>query len=453
MGGSSIPVAGTDSLTGPGTDSITSALTASITIVACSLALIVLLAALRRSRPEFRVMPIVWGAFALRVLAAILVHVSTGGTLYGPDQLTFLQDAAGLSIVPLLSGAWGSTAIHSLQTVVFASQIKLLHPSALGLHFTQIGLSTAGLVLLAASVYDLAGPRAAVVAALVLAVEPTNVFFSAIIQKDPLVYLGECLVVFGGTRQWLRGGAAGMASIAAGILIALATRYYVGWILIIAALAIGLHGALRVTTRNPIRGNVTIAAFVVALLIVLPVVVSKATSSKTIADLQASQNYNASAHSGNLDFGRINFSSPADIVLHVPTRMADVLTRPYPWELANTSQRLGLLGTIVIVVSLCYFIRLVLRARLRVFAWGGPLLYTAGFMFFAYSVAAGNGGTSFRYRAHVLALFICLVVVLRARLAGEWGWERGTTHRGPPVARSLALGSRPRRCALPEGTA
>jgi hypothetical protein len=257
-------------------------------------------------------------------------------------------------------------------------------------------------------------------AALVLAIEPSNVFFSAIIQKDPLVFMGESLVVFGCTKLWLRGGGAGLGAIATGVLIALATRYYVGWVLIIAALVVGLHGALRVTIRNPVRGNLTIAAFVVALLAVLPVIITKATSPKTIAHLQSSQYYNATAHSGNLDFGRINFSSPANIVLNAPRRMVDVLTRPYPWELADTSQELGLLGTVVLLVALYYFVRLVVRARLRVFQWSAPLVYTTAFLFFAYSVAAGNGGTSFRYRSHVVSVFICLVIVLRERLRDEY---------------------------------
>jgi GT2 family glycosyltransferase len=400
-----------------GSDSFLSAETSAITAVACIVGLIILVVLLRRSRPDLRIVALICGAFVFRAIASMIVDAASGVTLYGPDQLTYIQNGTGLSLLPLSDPAWLTTLTHTMETMIFGAQIKFLHSPMTALHFTQIGLATAALTLLVASVYDLAGPRAAMLAAFVLAIEPTNVFFSAIIQKDPLVSLGEALVVFGGTKLWLRGGVAGAGSIAAGILIVLATRYYVGWILVITALAVGLHGALRITPGHPVRGNLTIAAFVVAMLVVLPVIVTKATSPTTIQRLQISQNYNATAGTGNLDFGTIDFSSPQNIVLNAPRRMVDILTRPYPWELANASQELGLLGTVVLLAAIGYFVRLVLRARSRIFEWGAPLLYPSIFLFFAYSVSAGNGGTGFRYRSHVVAVFFCLVVVLRERLA------------------------------------
>ena len=43
----------------------------------------------------------------------------------------------------------------------------------------------------------------------------------------------------------------------------------------------------------------------------------------------------------------------------------------------------------------------------------GPLVYVGFFTLIAYSLSAGNAGTAFRYRMHIVALAICLLVVLR----------------------------------------
>ena len=54
-----------------------------------------------------------------------------------------------------------------------------------------ISLALVGLALMATAVYELAGPKAATIAAWILAIEPTNVFFSGIIHKEPLMFLAE----------------------------------------------------------------------------------------------------------------------------------------------------------------------------------------------------------------------------------------------------------------------
>ena len=62
-----------------------------------------------------------------------------------------------------------------------------------------------GIVLLSAAVYELAGPRPALIAAWILALEPANIFFSSLLHKEPLMYLAEGLVAFGGAVLWKRG--------------------------------------------------------------------------------------------------------------------------------------------------------------------------------------------------------------------------------------------------------
>ena len=43
----------------------------------------------------------------------------------------------------------------------------------------------------------------------------------------------------------------------------------------------------------------------------------------------------------------------------------------------------------------------------------GPLVYVGFFLLIAYSLSAGNAGTAFRYRMHIVALAVCALVVLR----------------------------------------
>ena len=95
-----------------------------------------------------------------------------------------------------------------------------------------------------AGVYELAGPRPARIAAWILALEPANIFFSSLLHKEPLMYLAEGLVVFGGAVLWKRGKLTALIPMIAGCLIAMATRPYVGWFLTAAAAAVVLHASL-----------------------------------------------------------------------------------------------------------------------------------------------------------------------------------------------------------------
>ena len=53
--------------------------------------------------------------------------------------------------------------------------------------------------------YELAGPRPARIAAWLLALEPASIFFSSLLHKEPLMYMAEGLVVYGGAVLWKRG--------------------------------------------------------------------------------------------------------------------------------------------------------------------------------------------------------------------------------------------------------
>ena len=95
----------------------------------------------------------------------------------------------------------------------------------------MVTFSVVGIVLLAAAVHELAGPKPALIAAWILAIEPANIFFSSLLHKEPIMYLAEGLVVYGGALLWQRGKLVALLPMIFGCLLAVATRPYVGWFL------------------------------------------------------------------------------------------------------------------------------------------------------------------------------------------------------------------------------
>jgi hypothetical protein len=129
--------------------------------------------------------------------------------------------------------------------------------------------------------------------------------------------------------------------------------------------------------------------------------------------LQASQAANAADSEANLALEEVDYSNRAGIVTNLPIRVRDILLRPYPWQVSNLSQQLAVLGSIVSVIALVMLIVYGARMRGRVMAVAGPVIYLGAVTLVAYSLSAGNAGTAFRYRTHILMLMIAAAIVLR----------------------------------------
>jgi mannitol-specific phosphotransferase system IIBC component len=165
----------------------------------------------------------------------------------------------------------------------------------------------------------------------------------------------------------------------------------------------------------PVLYAVVIAGFVIT-----PTLLT-ASSNKNLQQLQQSQNAYANSigtgsggpNTNNLKLESVNFSSRGQILVHLPQRIRDILLKPYPWQLGDTNQRFGAIGTIVAYAVLLLFIRYAWISRGQVFARAGPVLYPLIFLLIAYSLAAGNAGTGFRYRTHLVTLAIAAVAILR----------------------------------------
>ncbi len=275
----------------------------------------------------------------------------------------------------------------------------------------QVGIAVAGLVLLAAAVYELAGPRASVLAMWLLALEPAGIFFSSLLHKEANMMLAIGFVALGGAKIWKRGDPRSLGLVVVGCLIAVATRHYAGWFLIAAGAAVVLHAGLRAEHRAAIRSLSLVALVVLFVAVAAPTVLDASTDESLEKNLQGSQEANTS-DSSNLKLERVDFSTRGAIVRNLPRRSLDVLLRPFPWQLGNISQGLGLLGTTAAYAALFLLIRTGLRNRGQIMARAGPLVYLGLFLIVAYSLSAGNAGTAFRYRTQIVAVFICIIVVL-----------------------------------------
>jgi hypothetical protein len=279
------------------------------------------------------------------------------------------------------------------------------------LRIAQAGIAVAGLALLAAAVYELAGAKAAVIAAWLLALEPTGVFFSTLLHKEPNMMLAGGLVAFGGATLWNRGELRSLVPIVAGCLIAVATRPYAGWFLIAAGAAIALHAGIR-KRRTGARSFVLIA-FVVMFAAVAAPTVWNASTTENLGKLQTSQEANVSNTQTNLNLETVDFSTRGAIITNLPRRLRDVILRPYPWQIGDIRQQLGIPGTTVAYLTFVLLIATLCTSRGGIWKRAGPLIYVGFFLLIAYSLSAGNAGTAFRYRTHLVALALCIIAVLR----------------------------------------
>jgi hypothetical protein len=199
--------------------------------------------------------------------------------------------------------------------------------------------------------------------------------------------------------------------------VAVATRPYAGWFLIAAGAAIALHAGLRTTRKNEISALGLIALVVLLVAITAPTVLEASSDESLEANVQQSQDANV-GDDASLALEQVDFSTREAIITNLPVRIWDVTFKPYVWQLDSASQRLGAVGGLIALVVVVLLVDALIRRRGEIFARAGPLIYLGFFLLIAYSLSTGNAGTGFRYRTHLLAIAICLIVTLR-----EWRTE------------------------------
>jgi hypothetical protein len=428
-------------VTGQNDSSFLQAETVLVSIGLTALVIAFVLHRLRRRRPDFAIgTPIIVGV-GIRLLA--IAGVASSGlqsSLRGGDETTFLTYARLLSEEPFGHGYWPHGP-YPLHTVVFATQLKLGGFTEGALRVTQVGIATLGVILLAAAVHDLAGQRPARMMAWILAFEPASIFFNSALHKEPLMLLASGLMVFGGTKMWRRLDLTGLFLMALGGFIAVKTRPYAGWFLISGGTLVILHSALRRLDR-PLRAMPLVYAVVIAAFIATPAIL-QVTSKKSLTTLQQSQTANAEAAGtagNNLALESVDYSTRGKVFANLPKRIRDILIRPYPWQVSNASQQLGAVGSLFALGILAMLLWELPRRWGEIMTLSGPILYPMIFLLMAYALSAGNAGTGFRYRTHIVLLAIAVLMALRKGVvpAPEPAPQAVASRPRPEPERSLA---------------
>jgi hypothetical protein len=411
-----------------------------VTLLAVGGALFWLVRVLCRSRAGLAIGIPVAVAFGLRVIAAAGVSLtSVGDTLRGSDEAGYIAAAHTIADSPFGSADWTNALTDTFHLFLFSVQVWAFDSPEFALRITQAGIAVAGITLLAIAVYELVGPRPALIAAWLLALEPTSIFFSSILHKEPNMLLAAGLVLYGGAIVWKRADPRYLAPIALGCLIAVTTRSYAGWFLIATGAAICLHAGLRSGTRGSMRSASLVAAVLLLIAIAAPTVIG-ATEPEELQQIQVSQTANTTQETGNLALEQVDFSTRSAIFNNLPRRMFDIAFRPYPWQLDSASQQVGLIGTAVAYAALACLLFILLQPGRRL-APSAPAIYTLGFLFVAYALSAGNAGTAFRYRTHLVTLLLVLLVVLwfsRDPREERMLSQVGDLSQPPPAARTPA---------------
>ena len=83
----------------------------------------------------------------------------------------------------------------------------------------------------------------------------------------------------------------------------------------------------------------------------------------------------------------------------------------------------------MVLACLALLAAAIARNRKQIMNVAGPLVYPAAFMLVAYSLSAGNAGTAYRYRTHLVGLAVCLVIVLVAHRRQELAAQARTARR------------------------
>jgi hypothetical protein len=367
-----------------------------------AVALLALAQRLSRKRTGLALAYALLAAFALRAVAAVGLSAlgSTARTMRGPDDAAFFDAATRLADGS--AGDWIDALAGNLNTAIMALQLAVLGDAGdTSLRLGQSLMEVAGIGLLAAAVYDLAGVRAALAFAWLAAIEPTNLFFSTFLHKESLSVLGGAIVVLGLAAAWRRIDLRGLLLVATGVVVLAATRRYAG-VAIAGGAALALaYFVLR--DRVGVRRALTVVGCVSAIAVAAGIVLGPRVAPGPIATLQAYQNYEPTSDV-NLQLRPADVSTSAGLAKTLVVRTFDLVARPFPWQLGNLNQQLGALGTLLwlalLAAALVGFVRAAGRMRERTLVLLAPALPLIA----VFALTLTNAALGFRHRVHIVLL-------------------------------------------------
>ncbi len=364
----------------------------------------------------------IWTGFGLRLLAVAVAAAvpSIGHKLSNNDEAAFVVTTHALARLPLGSSQWLNMLVHWTEVVPWALTYKLFGDCGLlPLRLEQIGLSLAAVIVASSTAGKLGGRRAGLIAAWIVAVEPSCVYFAGLLHQESLCMLGEALLLAALVDAWMRDTPplwpAGEGLLGLGLIFG--TRAYMAFFAGVAAVLV-LIGAELTRRMGLARGLavLTASSLVVAL---IGIALAPHVVPASLTNLQHQLNYHYIG--ANLALPHANVTTANGLLRTIVSRSFDLLFKPLPWQIGSAAQKAAVIGTLVWYVLLAVAAVLTLRQGLDERLAPVLILFVCETIGFALTLV--DTGEGFRHRVNLVLLLSVPLGVMLDR------WRSGSATR------------------------
>lgn len=319
------------------------------------------------------------------------------------------------------------------------------NPFAIQLINAGLGAATCVVVYkIAQSVYP--AQRVARVAAILTAVSPSMILWSAQGLKDAPIAFCLCLCIYLALKLRERFQIKLIVFLSLFLICLYSLRHYAAYIVFLATAGMFVFAAKKFTPAKILQGGV--------LVIVLGIALSYFGAGDVApkeSDLKRMQEARVwSAGASNSGFGAdVDITDPTAALGFLPLGILYVLFAPFPWMINNTRQ----LITLPELIVWWAFIPLLLRGywfsiKHRLRETFGICVFTIG-LTLAYALFQSNVGTAYRHRAQLFGFFFIFISIgldqrraARAKRRARFDFDRREFAR-PAAAVPVPLTSKP----------
>lgn len=244
-----------------------------------------------------------------------------------------------------------------------------------------------------------------------MGIYPSILFWSSILGKDPVVFLGISLYCYG-VLKWHKYKSYSYILLAmAGVLIAIFIRIWLGAILLFPLVVFAV-----VSTRNFIA-RLAMTGLTVALFLVMVNQLSSYFAVESVEEIVSTVDTLAQGLSSGGSAQDIpRFFTVRDMIRFLPISLFTTLFRPLPGEVMSP---FGLLAGVENFLLLIYFVAAIRRTQWQTWRetpvmWMVILILTWAGIYGFYS--SSNLGAAVRFKLQILPVLLCLVIYLRVQV-------------------------------------
>src|ERR1700722_4537338 len=186
-------------------------------------------------------------ALRLATVAIAAAEPSIGHKLADTDEVTFMATAKTLAALPLTSSKWLSMTVHWTEVIPWSLTYKVFgNCGPLPLRLEQIGFSLAALIIASGVAGRVGGRRAGLIAAWIMAIEPSSVYFAGLLHQESLSMVGDALLLSGLVDVWTRdaGWRGPSCAVLAGLALVFGTRAYMAFFVTVAVILVVIGAEL-----------------------------------------------------------------------------------------------------------------------------------------------------------------------------------------------------------------